>query len=122
MNYDSMKVSDLIAECKAKNIKGYSGKKKDDIINLLKGENTSSKKELTSKQKKGQFYTVNNSYILEGLDFPICNKKIIKGEPVMALRIYYNKGGIIRVRALKGLNLAATEGGSLGNLGSLKNR
>ncbi len=78
MNYDSMKVSDLIAECKAKNIKGYSGKKKDYIINLLKGENSSVNKELTSKQKKGQFYTVNNSYILEGLDFPIYNKKIIE--------------------------------------------
>jgi len=65
-----MKVADLIIECKNRNIKGYSCKKKDEIINLLLLNGN----QKNDKKTKGQFYTVNNSYILDGL--PIYNDNI----------------------------------------------
>ena len=34
----SYTIKELIVYCKANNIKGYSGKKKDDILNLIRGE------------------------------------------------------------------------------------
>ena len=56
--------AELVKLCKERNIKGYSGKKKDDIVSLLK------KTILENKRDKGQFYTTRYSYILEGFDIP----------------------------------------------------
>ena len=41
MDYTKKTREELIVICKEKNIKGYSGKKKDDIIKLVSSENTS---------------------------------------------------------------------------------
>ena len=96
-NYTDNTKSELIAICKAKNIKGYSNKSKELIIQLLQNispsvpqtdivppltnaiENVvqpqSSIKE--NKKTRGQFYTVNNSYILDGLSGPSSDAKCI---------------------------------------------
>ena len=69
---------ELIVICKERKIKGYTTKKKDDIIKLIMSvkavdvnvmsKNDESPKE--GKKMKGQFYTVNSSYILDGLSMP----------------------------------------------------
>lgn len=65
-DYSSKTREELIALCIEYNIKGYSGKKKADILQLL------NEKDIQSLQKKtkGQFYTTNSSYILDTLQFP----------------------------------------------------
>lgn len=65
--YSSKSKDELIALCKERKIKGYSGKKKDDIIALL----SNTEKDINSNKKnRGQFYTTNSSYILEGFPLP----------------------------------------------------
>lgn len=59
--------SDLIEICKQNGIKGYSNKKKDDIINMLEKLEISKK---DNKKSKGQFYTTNSDYILDGFSGP----------------------------------------------------
>lgn len=63
-NYSDKTISELKQICKDNSIKGYSGKKKSEIIELL----TNHIKE--NKKNKGQFYTTNSDYILEGLSLP----------------------------------------------------
>lgn len=58
-DYKSKTREELIAICKEKNIKGYSGKKRDDILALLNGHTTAQKQD-TGKFRtntKDQFYT-----------------------------------------------------------------
>ena len=62
MDYAKKTVVELKALCKERKIKGISGKNKTNLIAML--ENTI---EISSKKMKGQFYTVNSSYILDGL-------------------------------------------------------
>lgn len=61
MDYTKKTRVELITICKEKSIKGYSGKKRDDIIELLKSNsNTSSQEQDTGKFRtntKDQFYT-----------------------------------------------------------------
>ena len=53
----------LVALCKEKSIKGYSGKSKEELLILLQ-----TPKE--TKKSRGQFYTTNSAYILEGFTGP----------------------------------------------------
>ncbi len=50
--YSSKSKDELIRLCKERNIKGYSGKKKDDIINLLNQNEKPVKTEVTVKTEK----------------------------------------------------------------------
>ena len=62
MDYSTKTREELIVICKEKSIKGYSGKKRDDIIQLL-NDNTVSQKQDTGKFRinmKDQFYTNEN--------------------------------------------------------------
>lgn len=80
--YTSKTKDELIAICKEQNIKGYSNKPKNTLIQLLQNAtepNISPTLENTihpplpikeNKKNRGQFYTVNNSYILDGLSGP----------------------------------------------------
>ena len=86
MDYSKKTIKELISLCKNNNIKGYSGKKKEDIISLIQLSSVVNKNQLESNQlesnelkdsptnihKKtmGQFYTTNSSYILEGFELP----------------------------------------------------
>lgn len=76
--YSNLTKDELIALCKERKIKGYSGKKKDDIIALLT-EGSSSPEGITftttveekkTKKNRGQFYTTNSSYILDEFELP----------------------------------------------------
>jgi hypothetical protein len=62
---------ELLSLCKERNLKGYTGKKKADLLALLQAQPVPemSTKEDT-KKTRGQFYTTNSSYILEGFDLP----------------------------------------------------
>jgi hypothetical protein len=62
MDYSSKTRQELIALCKEAGLKKYSSKKKDELIVLLEAHAKEQKK------NRGQFYTVNNEYILNGLD------------------------------------------------------
>jgi hypothetical protein len=66
MDYSKKTRDDLISLCKEQKIKGYSGKKREDIIALLQPVNIV----VNDKKDKGQFYTTQSSYILEGFDVP----------------------------------------------------
>ena len=89
MDYNAKTREELISICREHKIKGYSTKNKGEIIKLLQkptpvlvsseqiigpkelGTKELGPKELkTIKKNKGQFYTVNNSYILNGLPLP----------------------------------------------------
>lgn len=76
MDYSTKTRHELILLCKEKNIKGYSGKKKNEILYLiqekesLKTEISEEKEDITNKKSKGQFYTTNSSYILDGFSLP----------------------------------------------------
>lgn len=62
MDYSNKTRKELIAICKEKSIKGYSGKKRDDILQLV-NSHTSSQKQDTGKFRtnmKDQFYTNEN--------------------------------------------------------------
>ena len=65
--YSKKSKDELIALCKERKIKGYSGKKKEDIIALLTAPSDDVK---SNKKNRGQFYTTNSSYILEGFPLP----------------------------------------------------
>ena len=59
MDYSNKTREELIAICKEKSIKGYSGKKRDDILQLVNSHTTSQKQD-TGKFRtnmKDQFYT-----------------------------------------------------------------
>ncbi len=76
MDYSTKTRQELITICKEKKIKGYSGKKKDVIIALIQNKETTitkipeEKKVTHNKKSKGQFYTTNSSYILDGFSLP----------------------------------------------------
>jgi len=62
MDYSKKTREELIAICKEKSIKGYSGKKRDDILQLV-NSHTNSQKQDTGKFRtnmKDQFYTNEN--------------------------------------------------------------
>lgn len=73
---------ELVALCKQKSIKGYSGKKKDELIGLLQSVVNVSEAvgdavavvpvqpKSSNKKTRGQFYTTNSSYILDGFPAP----------------------------------------------------
>lgn len=68
-----MKRNELMALCKTKGIKGYSTKKKEEIIALLQEPSVPVQPEESAKSKKktkGQFYTTHSSYILDGFPAP----------------------------------------------------
>ena len=66
MDYSKKTRDDLITLCKEQKIKGYSGKKREDLIALLQPVNVV----IDDKKDKGQFYTTQSSYILEGFTIP----------------------------------------------------
>jgi hypothetical protein len=76
MDYAKKTRKELIALCKEKKIKGYSGKKKEEILTLIQdkepkhSEIPEEKEDITNKKNKGQFYTTNSSYILDGFSLP----------------------------------------------------
>ena len=74
--FQTLKLKELQTLCKEKKI-SYSGKKKQELIDLLSVETINSdlsnlnlKNPLDLKKEKGQFYTVNSDYILEGFSVP----------------------------------------------------
>ena len=75
-DYSKKTREELIAICKEQNIKGYSGKKKEEILSIVQSPqpnvpvqpNESS--DVENKKNRGQFYTTNSSYILEGFSPP----------------------------------------------------
>jgi len=84
-DYNNKTKDELLAICKNKNIKGYSNKPKNMLIELLqnhpdaKRDDIATKPQHTKNNKKtrGQFYTVNNSYILDKLSGPPSNARCI---------------------------------------------
>jgi hypothetical protein len=76
MDYSTKTREELIARCKEKKIKGYSGKKKDEILALTQdkqpkqSETPEKKVDASNKKIRGQFYTTNSSYILDGFSLP----------------------------------------------------
>ena len=61
MDYSKKTREEIITLCKEKGIKGYSSKKKEDMIDML---------QTTNKKSRGQFYTTNSCYILDGFPLP----------------------------------------------------
>jgi hypothetical protein len=75
MNESRKSREELVVLCKEKGIKGYSGKKKEEILTLLQTppEPTPTLQPIstsTNKKNRGQFYTTNSAYILEGFSPP----------------------------------------------------
>jgi hypothetical protein len=74
MDYSKKTREELVALCKEKEIKGYSGKKKNELISLLQTHDVSKDNVVISdtvnKKNRGQFYTTNSSYILDGFPNP----------------------------------------------------
>jgi hypothetical protein len=88
MEYSTKTRDELISLCKGHGIKGYSGKKKAEIIALLPvaaaaepeaqaaaqadpdEAQAQAQQPKANKKAKGQFYTTNSSYILGGLPGP----------------------------------------------------
>jgi hypothetical protein len=71
MNYSKLTKPSLIELCKTNKIKNYSGKKKDDLIDLLK--NLSLETKTDDKKELGQYYTTNYNYILQIFTIPELN-------------------------------------------------
>jgi len=77
--------TELIAQCKEKGIKGYTGKKKEDLLTLLSApvstiehvEAVAAPVGATTKKVRGQFYTTNNAYILSGLPGPPADARCV---------------------------------------------
>jgi hypothetical protein len=71
MNYSNKTRDELVAICKENKVKGYSGKKKEELISILQTP-VKSNDAINTKNKKnrGQFYTTNSSYILDGFLLP----------------------------------------------------
>lgn len=67
---DHMNREELLALCKSKGIKGYSGKKKNELLALLADPPHEKDTPHAEKKKKGQFYTTRSSYILDGFPAP----------------------------------------------------
>jgi hypothetical protein len=63
-DYTSKTYKELLAICREYKLKGYSKKKREELIDIL---NSYFK---VNKKNKGQFYTTNSSYILDGLSKP----------------------------------------------------
>jgi hypothetical protein len=81
-DYTNHTKAELMEICKSKNIKGYSNKSKSQIIDLLQNmeQSTVRSPSTTTKETKktrGQFYTVNHSYILDGLCGPPSDAKCV---------------------------------------------
>lgn len=81
--FETLKLKELQTLCKERKI-SYSGKKKQELIDLLSVETISDsisdlnlKDSKDSKKEKGQFYTVNSDYILEGFSVP-CDTSLIE--------------------------------------------
>jgi hypothetical protein len=76
MDYSKKTKAELIALCKENNIKGYSTKKKEEIIAILQANHSQNvilspeKEDKQNKKNRGQFYTTNSSYILDGFSLP----------------------------------------------------
>lgn len=72
--------ADLIAQCKEKGLKGYSGKKKEDLLALLSAQAATIEHvpaPAATKKTRGQFYTTNNTYILSGLPGPPADARCV---------------------------------------------
>ena len=77
MDYSKKTREELIAICKTKGVKGYSGKKRDEILSILEAQTNTlvaatavDTAATENKKAKGQFYTTNSLYILEGFPLP----------------------------------------------------
>lgn len=82
IDYSKKTRDELIVLCKERGVKGYSGKKKEEIIISLQnsiaqnitvesiGEANTLESSGTNKKSRGQFYTTNSSYILDGFPLP----------------------------------------------------
>ncbi len=70
---------ELITLCKANQLKGYSSKKKEELLQLLLENQIaiSGAAQINAKKQKGQFYTVNSAYILAGLAMPPPNARCV---------------------------------------------
>jgi len=71
LDYLNKTRKELITICKENKIKGYNRKKKEDIIDILQNSNNKNfKLSNLNKKIKGQFYTTNSAYILDGFSLP----------------------------------------------------
>jgi hypothetical protein len=73
MDYSKKTRQELINLCKEHQIKGYSSKKKEELVALLAKKAEQTPQTLptkANKKDKGQFYTTRSAYILEGMPLP----------------------------------------------------
>ncbi len=75
MDYSNKSKDELTALCKEMGMKGYSRKKKEELISILQNYNQNTTVEISdtntiNKKNRGQFYTTNSSYILDGFPLP----------------------------------------------------
>jgi hypothetical protein len=74
MDHSTKTREELVAFCKEKGIKGYSSKKKEEILSIIEEfesqSNVSVDTDSSNKKNRGQFYTTNSSYILDGFPLP----------------------------------------------------
>jgi hypothetical protein len=69
---DSMTKQELIAICKEKGVKKYSGKNKEDLIQMIHAVASQQ-----TKKDRGQFYTTRSDYILTGFAPPPATARCI---------------------------------------------
>lgn len=69
MDYDTKNIKELIALCKEKGIKGYSNKRKEDIIALLEKGPQIQKTQKTQKDPVTQEALTKRYYLLKGFAF-----------------------------------------------------
>lgn len=61
MDYSKKSCKELIEICKEKGIKGYSGKKKEDVINLIMNNDSSNDLiDVKNKKELGQYFTISD--------------------------------------------------------------
>jgi len=94
-DYAKQTFAELIVSCKTVGFKGYSGMKKEELVRRLQSyadktltetKNAvveaatvdSSSEPAGSKKSRGQFYTTNSSYILEGMSPPLDARCIVE--------------------------------------------
>jgi hypothetical protein len=79
-DYSKSSRTQLLALCKEKGIKGYSTKKKDELLALLatQQEPQPTPAHSMNKKTKGQFYTTNSAYILDGFSIPQQAQRIME--------------------------------------------
>jgi adenine-specific DNA-methyltransferase len=108
MDYSKKSRQELLAICKEKNIKGYSGKKKDELITLLSNAPTTESVENESEMKDDS----SDEYVYQTMLTCIGNKrKLVKNirNIVEEIRVLLNKGKLNIVDGFAGSSVVSRE-------------